>query len=118
MVSFDPGLLKRVGECLAGHAGLRPPAWVLEARLSRRLDALGLDRAERYAELIESPDGAPELEPLVESLRVGETRFFRHQAHVKALTDVVVPALLAARPGGVIRAWSAGCATGEEPYTL
>jgi chemotaxis protein methyltransferase CheR len=118
MASLDPGLLKRVGECLAGHAGLRPPAWVLEARLARRIEALGLDRPERYADLIESGDGGAELELLVESLRVGETRFFRHQAHVKALTDVVVPALQAARTGGSIRAWSAGCASGEEPYTL
>lgn len=111
-----PGLLRRVGELLADHAGLRPPGWVLEARLGPRIRALALD-GDRYAALLESADGAPELELLIESLRVGETRFFRHRAHVQAVTDVVIPAL-AARGAGRVRAWSAGCASGEEPYTL
>ena len=118
MPTLEPGLVRRIGECVAAHAGLCPPEWVLEARLARRIDALGLERPELYAELIETRDGGRELELLVELLRVGETRFFRHRAHVKAVTDVVIPALLRARAGGSIRAWSAGCATGEEPYTL
>jgi len=118
MSKLEPALIKRVGDCIDATAGLRPPAWVLDARLARRIEALGLDEPELYAELIESADGGRELELLIESLRVGETRFFRHRAHVQAVTDVVIPALQRARAGGTIRAWSAGCATGEEPYTL
>jgi chemotaxis protein methyltransferase CheR len=118
MTKIEPSLIKRVGDCIDATAGLRPPEWVLDARLTRRIEALGLDEPARYAELIESVDGGRELELLIESLRVGETRFFRHRAHVQAVTEVVVPALLRSRPGGAIRAWSAGCATGEEPYTL
>lgn len=114
---LEPGLLRRVGELLAEHAGLRPPGWVLEARLGRRIAALEMGGGDRYADLLESADGAPELDLLVESLRVGETRFFRHRAHVQAVTEVVIPAL-AARGRGRVRAWSAGCASGEEPYTL
>jgi chemotaxis methyl-accepting protein methylase/anti-anti-sigma regulatory factor len=111
-------ILRRVAELIAGHAGLRPPEWVLKARLESRIAALGLEQADRYAALIESPDGARELELLVEALRVGETRFFRHRAHVQAVQGAVVPALAAARASGPVRAWSAGCATGEEAYTL
>ena len=107
-----------MAELIAGHAGLRPPEWVLKARLESRIAALGLEQADRYAALIESPDGARELELLVEALRVGETRFFRHRAHVRAVQDAVVPALAAARASGPVRAWSAGCASGEEAYTL
>src|SRR5690606_7961542 len=111
-------IVRRVGERVAAHAGLRPPVWVLEARLDRRIAALGLGEPGRYAELIESAGGARELELLVESLRVGETRFFRHRAQVQAVSDLVIPSLAAARGSGAIRAWSAGCATGEEAYTL
>jgi chemotaxis protein methyltransferase CheR len=122
---IPPRALQRVGEQIAEHAGLKPPDWVLASRLGDRIAALGLDTPDAYVELITASSGARELELLVETLRVGETRFFRHGSHVKALTDVVVPALLdrRARSGAPrlrrrVRAWSAGCATGEEPYTL
>ncbi len=117
-MSLPAHILRRVAELIAGHAGLRPPEWVLKARLESRIAALGLEQAERYAALIGSPEGARELELLVETLRVGETRFFRHRAHVRAIEEAVVPALAAARSSGPVRAWSAGCATGEEAYTL
>jgi len=118
--------LRRVAECIAAHAGLKPPEWVLESRLQDRVAALDLDTATAYVDLVTSPRGARELELLTEALRVGETRFFRHGSHIKALTDVVVPALLARAErapskSGLrrrVRAWSAGCASGEEPYTL
>jgi chemotaxis protein methyltransferase CheR len=117
-VALSAHILRRVAELIAEHAGLRPPEWVLEARLASRIAALGLEQAERYAALVESPDGARELELLVEALRVGETRFFRHRAHVQAVQGAVVPALAASRTSGPVKAWSAGCATGEEAYTL
>lgn len=58
---------------------------------------------------------------LVQSLTVGETYFYRNQAHVQALTNYVLPRLIEARRKTgqkFLRLWSAGCATGEEPYTL
>ena len=74
-----------------------------------RIEALGARRAMRYARRCSSrARGAAELDELVEAVRVGETRFFRHRAQVAALvTDVVVPALRAraapARVAGVER---------------
>ena len=54
-----------------------------------------------------------ELDRLIELLRVGETRFFRHRAQLAALGERVLPSLR-----GPVSAWSAGCASGEEAWTL
>jgi chemotaxis methyl-accepting protein methylase/anti-anti-sigma regulatory factor len=106
--------LQAIGERLRVHAGLRAPAWVLGARVRGRLLALGVEPDEYLSRL----DGR-ELDTLVEALRVGETRFFRHRAHVAALRRAVVPALASAPARARrVRAWSAGCASGEEAYTL
>jgi chemotaxis protein methyltransferase CheR len=107
--------LDRVRSLLATHAGLEPPEWVLNARLRERMSHTGIGSRDEYANLISSPQGGSELGHLVEALRVGETSFFRHQAQMRALRDLVVPRLDRHRD---IRAWSAGCATGEEAYTL
>lgn len=50
-------------------------------------------------------------------MRVGESSLFRHRPQIAALVDVVVPALRA-KSKRAVKVWSAGCATGEEPYTL
>ncbi|HTM22276.1 MAG TPA: protein-glutamate O-methyltransferase CheR [Kofleriaceae bacterium] len=114
---LSPASLARVRERIAEHAGLQLPQWVLEARLAARLAALRLPDGDDYADLVSSPGGRRELDALLESVRVGETRFFRHPAHVAAVTEVVIPALRA-RGAARVRGWSAGCATGEEAYTL
>src|SRR5438128_2279334 len=77
---------------------------------------LGLEGSD-YAKLIGSRRGAGELAELVESLRVGETRFFRHEPQVDAVVAHVLP--LWKKQGKTSpRVWSAGCASGEEAYTL
>jgi chemotaxis methyl-accepting protein methylase len=59
------------------------------------------------------------LDELVEHLTVGETYFLRDPAQVAALRQVILPEILERRLGDRrIRVWSAGCSTGEEPYTL
>ncbi len=121
------GPLGQVAELIASHAGLRPPGWVLSARVSDRLRALGVADVGRYLAVVSAASSAgasaaaarQELDALAEALRVGETRFFRHAAHVRALERVVVPELAARRASQRrVRAWSAGCASGEEAYTL
>jgi chemotaxis protein methyltransferase CheR len=111
--------LRAIERCVNAHAGLALPAWVLASRVRDRVAALALRDADEYLALLEGAAGAAELERLAESLRVGETSFFRHAAHVNALTRVVLPELIARRARDKrLRAWSAGCATGEEAYTL
>jgi chemotaxis protein methyltransferase CheR len=109
-------IIAAVSECLADHAGLELPAWLVEARVTSRIAALAVSPAS-YVALITSPRGASELARLIEAVRVGESRLFRHRAQIAALVDDVVPALRA-RGKRAVKIWSAGCSTGQEAYTL
>jgi chemotaxis protein methyltransferase CheR len=74
------------------------------------------DLARLYAELAA---GGPAWEAVVQRLTIGETYFFRNDAQFAALRERILPDLLARRASArSLRLWSAGCATGEEPYSL
>lgn len=96
------------------------------ADLERGLLAAGracsMSAPEQYlAWLASLSDGHPAWGQFASSLTVGETYFFRDRAAFDALEQHVLPALIAARRAeGTrrLRLWSAGCATGEEPYSL
>lgn len=108
--------MTRIEKRLRVHAGLELPVWVIESRAQARMRALSLD-GDAYADLISGPRGAAELVTLLEAVRVGETSFFRHRAQMEAVAEVVVRAW-AEQGVRSPRVWSAGCASGEEPYTL
>jgi chemotaxis protein methyltransferase CheR len=91
---------------------------VLEHAIGQRMSALQTDR-EQYLLLASSPDGRYELQRLIELVLNHETFFFRNRPHLRALQNVLLPELHRKKPAGVpIRIWSAGCASGEEPYSL
>jgi len=88
-------------------------------RISRRLDDLGLDDAQSYRSYLTSHD--EEWEVLGSLCRVTISRFYRDRGVFDALRSGVLPRLAqaaAARGDRCVRCWSAGCASGEEPYTL
>jgi chemotaxis protein methyltransferase CheR len=103
-------VLAVLGPLLASRAGLDPPAWALEARVRERAAALGLSDEGYVARAAADAD---ELDRLIELLRVGETRFYRHGKQLEALAARVL-----LRLRGPVAAWSAGCASGEEAWTL
>lgn len=88
----------------------------LEAAIQRRARTLGVQQPAYAAAL--GTDRA-ELQRLAELLLNHETQFFRNRPHMQALREVVLPELhRRLPPGAPLRLWSAGCATGEEPYSL
>lgn len=111
-------------ERIAEVSGIRVPIskrWLLAARVSARMRECKTDDVSQYVGSVRSRDGAHELGQLVELLRVGETKFFRHKGQLRALRRIALPEIAARREAEkqqIVRAWSAGCASGEEAYTL
>jgi chemotaxis protein methyltransferase CheR len=88
---------------------------VLAGVVQDRVTALGLRDPAAYCDRVNRD--AAELQTLIEGLTIGETYFARIPPQIRALQELVLPALLA-RGDRRIRIWSAGCSTGEEVYTL
>ncbi len=90
---------------------------MIELRLRRRLQALGYDSFQAYCEFLFGKGRDAELTPLIDVVTTNKTDFFREPAHFDYLTGTVLPGLSAGfdRPLAV---WSAGCSSGQEPYTL
>lgn len=91
---------------------------LVQGRLLRRLRALKLRDFQGYCELLRR-DPHAELGELASAISTNVTAFFRESHHFDLLTNELLPRWLAEKKhGGRLRIWSAGCATGEEPYTL
>ena len=85
-------------------------------RLSRRLRQLGIQKFAEYLRRLEDDDS--ELVEFTNALTTNLTSFFREPHHFDFLKSTGLPALLKNRPNKKLRIWSAGCSTGEEPYTI
>ena len=120
----DPYLVK-VRDLVYQVAGIFQPdnkLRFLEDRCQRRLKELRISTLREYYDcLTVRPIRQAELVSLLNEITIGETCFFRNQPQIDALRNVVLPAILEAKsklPLRHLRIWSAGCSTGEEPYTL
>jgi two-component system CheB/CheR fusion protein len=86
-------------------------------RIERRMGIHQFDRIAAYVRYLQ--ENPQEVELLFRELLIGVTNFFRDPTAWAHLQEKAIPALLAGHPTGrVLRAWSAGCSTGEEAYTL
>ncbi len=95
---------------------------LLCGRLSRRLRALGMDSLAEYYSFVSDPDQQHERALMIDAITTNETSFFRENLHFSFLTQSVFPIWHrqadAGRRPRKIRIWSAGCSSGEEPYSL
>ncbi len=113
---------RRIAQILHEDSGIHLPdgkASLVYSRLAKRLRALGLRSFRDYCLLVASDEGADERRAMLSALTTNVTRFYREPHHFTDLAGVFRDKWLRhARGGGRVRIWSAGCSSGEEPYTI
>jgi chemotaxis protein methyltransferase CheR len=93
----------------------------LQDRLQRRLKSCAIDSFYSYYRLLTSREGKQELAALLENLTVNETSFFRNKPQLDLFQKSILEEILHRKQGRrdwSLRVWSAGCSTGQEPYTV
>ncbi len=137
--------LRRAGTTAAGAGALTPPGEVpmttaefericallfeqsaivlkegkeglVRSRLAKHVRRLELKSYTDYLAAVDADQSGRERSEMIDSLTTNKTSFYREGAHFEYLQDNVLPKLLAGRER--VRIWSAGCSSGEEPYTL
>jgi chemotaxis protein methyltransferase CheR len=93
---------------------------MLELRIKRRLRSLHLSSSAQYCEYLFGPQGQKEeIVHLLDVVSTNKTDFFREPDHFEFLAQKALPDLMARNDSGrPLLVWSAGCSSGEEPYTL
>jgi chemotaxis protein methyltransferase CheR len=116
---------QRLGEIISSECGIKMPDTkkiMLEARLRKRLRALGIESYCKYCDYLFSREGMEnELSHMIDVVTTNKTDFFREKVHFDYLVTNAVPELLSRYRTGIkkkLLVWSAGCSTGEEPYTI
>ena len=119
------GELKRVAAFIGDEVGIQLPESkhkLVESRLRRRLKALDFNDFKSYLDhTLESVEGEHEKLQLIDVITTNKTNFYRESDHFDYLQQSAVPELEKIKMNDARRElniWSAGCSTGEEPYTL
>jgi chemotaxis protein methyltransferase CheR len=119
------GEFRMFAELLKGHCGLhfgQESRYILEQRVRRRMGALALPSYAAYHYELKADDAQGELGNLIDEVTTNETYFFREHRQLRALIEEIIPEVMAdsgARAAGrPVSIWCAGCASGEEPYSI
>jgi len=97
-----------------------PKKIMLQGRLQKRVSDLKMNSFKEYIDFVFSKEGQEdEIIKMIDLITTNKTDFFRESAHFDYLTNTVLPDICAEKPARrIIRLWSAGCSSGEEPYTI
>ena len=115
---------ERISRLVYEHCGINlhdGKKELVKARLSKRLREGSFRSFSDYYKHIISPDGNDELVTMIDSLSTNVTYFFREEGHFAKLRQIMPSMLKTSSKGNrseAVRVWSAGCSTGEEPYSL
>lgn len=118
---LDAEEFRRFRDLIHRHSGIYLEESKLDSlriSLVTRATRLGYGTFGEYYDVLDRDER--EFNELLNLVTINETSFFRFPAQFDALRDQVLPEIMASRPAGKrdLRVWSAGCSTGEEPYTL
>lgn len=121
-MTLSPEQFRVVAEFLHGNAGIElgvNRSEIAAARIENRMKEIGVESIDAYLDQLQWKNDA-EAAHFIESMLIGETYFYRESAHFNALEKIVAPELSRLRDRGErsVRAWSAGCSIGCEPYTI
>ena len=114
----DPGGFLTLTEKISRERGFGCASYkekCLRRRIAVRMRAKGVHTYADYARLLDTD--AREYERLLDTLTINVTKLFRNWDTYAAIASTVIPALWAL-PASALRVWSAGCSSGEEPYSL
>lgn len=93
--------------------------YLLQKRLSPRARELNFDSFQKYYYFLQyDPRAEQEFDQIFDLVTTNETYFLREPAQLEAFIKEIIPELISRRPERKVRIWSAGCSTGEEPYTI
>ena len=112
--------LRKVLEDSAGLVHDESRRDTLTFAVAGRMEAIGVGSPAVYLSMLGGPSGAPERQQLIDVVTIQETHFFRNPPQIRALRQHVLPELIrrSTAMNRPLTIWSAGCSTGEEPYSL
>jgi chemotaxis protein methyltransferase CheR len=124
-LSVSPALFQKFQKLIYSETGIwlgSSKTALLCGRLFRRLRALDITSLESYYECVALPAQHEERARMIDAITTNETRFFREPRQFEFLVQTVFPRWEADAESGLrpkrVRIWSAGCSSGEEPYTV
>jgi chemotaxis protein methyltransferase CheR len=115
------GEFNKLSQFIMSEYGIKMPPEkkiMLQSRLQKRLKALGIDNFKEYLEYLFSPHGmSEEVIHMMDVVSTNKTDFFRESSHFDYMLSDALPTLIKT---GIknFKVWSAGCSTGDEPYTI
>jgi chemotaxis protein methyltransferase CheR len=118
-VELSPAAFNRLARYITSELGIKMPEsklTMVQSRLLRRVRDLRMESLDQYCDYFFESSNSGEREHFVNAITTNKTDFFREPQHFAYLLDLVIPAM--AQTGARFKVWSAGCSSGEEPYTL
>jgi len=119
---LTPSQFRSISELVKRQCGINlhdGKVALVKARLSKRLRALGLTDFGAYMDHVQGDATGSELVAMFDALSTNLTHFFREPRHFEMLRERVIPAMLERhQKDRRLRIWSAGCSSGEEPYSV